>query len=331
MISIIVTVYNIEQYLPICIESIFNQTYKDLEIILVDDGSTDNSGKLCDGYTREDTRCIVIHQSNKGVSEARNTGLNYATGEYISFIDGDDYIHPQMFEILYEALQKGDYDFSMITFKQVEKYKKEDFIVTANNSNTLIVNRSSLMKRLYNVNDSILKWSEVNFQVVWNKLYRKNLINDLRFRQTGTEDTEFNNKVYIKTNSAILVNVPLYYWVQRPSSITHQQISRNFIDRAYSYLLCLYEIPANKKQYRAFCLQKLYKTMINVRYRSEKSEWNNYAVSQSLILKQQTIKEFIQNQHICLLKKVGLLLFFYLPITYSCFMFINELMHKLKK
>ena len=136
MISIIVTVYNIEQHLPICIESIFNQTYKDLEIILVDDGSTDNSGKLCDKYTKEDTRCIVIHQSNKGVSEARNTGLNHATGEYISFIDGDDYLHPQMFEILYEALQKGDYDFSMVTFKQVEKYKKEDFIASINNNNT---------------------------------------------------------------------------------------------------------------------------------------------------------------------------------------------------
>ena len=331
MISIIVTVYNIEQHLPICIESIFNQTYKDLEIILVDDGSTDNSGKLCDKYTKEDTRCIVIHQSNKGVSEARNTGLNHATGEYISFIDGDDYLHPQMFEILYEALQKGDYDFSMVTFKQVEKYKKEDFIASINNNNTFIVNGLNLMRRLYNINDPILKWSEINFQVVWNKLYKKNLISNFKFKQTGTEDTEFNNQIYLKTNSAILVNDPLYYWVQRSSSITHQPVNQNFIDRAYSYLICLHEIPVENRLYRAFCLQKLYKTMINVRYHTENTKWNNYAINQSLALKKQTIKEFIQNQHISLLIKIGLLLFFYMPITYNCFMYINELIHKFKK
>lgn len=106
MISVIVPVYNVEEYLPTCIESILNQTYKDLEILLIDDGSTDNSGKICDKYAKEDGRCIVVHQPNKGVSEARNTGLKHATGEYISFIDGDDYIHPQMLEILYNEIKK---------------------------------------------------------------------------------------------------------------------------------------------------------------------------------------------------------------------------------
>lgn len=331
MISIIITIYNVEQYLPICIESVFNQTFKDFEIILVDDGSTDNSGNLCDKYAKEDDRCLVIHQANKGVSEARNAGLNHATGEYISFIDGDDYIHPQMLEILYEALQKGDYDFSMVSFKQVEQYKKEDFVASINNNNTFIVKHLNLMKRLYNINDPYLKWSEVNFQVVWNKLYKKNLINDLRFKQTGTEDTEFNNKVYIKTNSAILIDIPLYYWVQRPSSITHQPVNQNFIDRAYSYLLCLHEIPAEESLCRAFCLEKLYKTIINVRYRSKNTEWYNYAISQTLILKQETIKEFILNKYISLIKKMGLLLFLYIPYIYSFFIYLNELTSKLKK
>ncbi|MEJ8741116.1 glycosyltransferase family 2 protein [Phocaeicola sp. HCN-6420] len=329
MISVIVPIYNVEEYLPACIESIINQTYKDLEILLIDDGSTDNSGKICDEYAKQDGRCIVIHQQNKGLSGARNTGLDHATGEYISFIDGDDYIHPQMLEILYEALQKGDYDFSMVTFKQVWKYCKEDITVTINN--TFTANRLSLMKRLYNVNDQKLKWSEMNFQVVWNKLYKKSLISNLRFKQTGTEDTEFNNQVYLKTNSALLVNVPLYYWVQRPSSITHQLINQNFINRAYSYLICLHEIPVENNLYRAFCLQKLYKTIINIRYRSEKTKWNNYTISQFLILKRQTIKEFVRNKHICLSKKIGLLLFLYIPKTYNCFMFINESIYKLKK
>lgn len=234
MISIIVPVYNVETYLPTCIESILDQTYKDFEILLIDDGSTDNSGNICDEYAKRDNRCIAIHQQNKGVYNARNTGLSHATGEYISFVDSDDYIHPQMLEILYEALQKGDYDFSMVTLKQVEQYKKEDFIPSINNNNTFIVNGLNLMRRLYNINDPILKWPEINFQVVCNKLYKKNLISNSKFKQTGTEDTEFNNKIYLKTNSAILVNLPLYYWVQRPSSITHQPVNQNFIDRAYS-------------------------------------------------------------------------------------------------
>lgn len=331
MISVIVPVYNIEEYLPTCIESILNQTYKELEVLLIDDGSTDNSGNICDEYAKLDNRCTVIHQKNKGSSGARNIGLEHATGEYISFIDGDDYIHPQMLEILYEILQKGDYDFSMASFKQVEQYKKEDFVASINNNNTFIVRHLNLMKRLYNINDPYLKWSEVNFQVVWNKLYKKNLINDLRFKQTGTEDTEFNNKVYIKTNSAILIDIPLYYWVQRPSSITHQPVNQNFIDRAYSYLLCLREIPTEESLCRAFCLEKLYKTIINVRYRSKNTEWYNYAISQTLILKQETIKEFILNKYISLIKKIGLLLFLYIPYIYSFFVYLNELTYKLKK
>ena len=128
MISVIVPIYNVEEYLPACIESILNQTYKDLEILLIDDGSTDNSGRICDKYAQCDNRCIVIHQLNSGEAEARNTGLDHANGEYISFIDGDDYIHPQMLEILYEALQKGDYDFSMTLHKRTWNNEKFKFI-----------------------------------------------------------------------------------------------------------------------------------------------------------------------------------------------------------
>lgn len=175
MISVIVPIYDVEEYLPTCIESILNQTYKNLEILLIDDGSTDKSGIICDEYARQDNRCTVIHQRNKGVYEARNTGLNHATGEYISFIDGDDYIHPQMLETLYEALQKGDYDFSMVTFKQIWKYRKEDFpTIAIQNNNILIAKTLTLMAGLYTINN-MPQWSEVNFQVVWNKLYKKNL------------------------------------------------------------------------------------------------------------------------------------------------------------
>ena len=331
MISVIVPVYNVEEYLPTCIESILNQTYKDLEILLIDDGSTDNSGKICDEYAKQDNRCIVIHQQNKGLSGARNTGLDHATGEYISFIDGDDYIHPQMLEILYETLHKKDYDFSMVTFKQVWKYRKENNTVTIHHNNIFITKISGLMAGLYNINNNTHQWSELNFQVVWNKLYKKEIIKDLRFKQTSSEDTEFNNRVYLRTNLAILINIPLYYWVQRQSSITHQPINKNYIGRANSYLLCLHEIPIKEKKYRACCLEKLYKITINIRYHSQKSQWYDYAISQTQIIKQQSIKEFIRNKYISLPIRMGILLFLYIPITYNFFILINELIYKLKK
>lgn len=145
MISVIVPVYNVEEYLPTCIESILNQTYKDLEILLIDDGSTDNSGRICDEYAKRDNRCIVIHQPNKGVYNARNTGLEHVKGEYISFIDSDDYIHPQMLEILYETLQKEDYDFSMVAYKKVWDYSKYTPITKIN---TQILDTSTLIHRL---------------------------------------------------------------------------------------------------------------------------------------------------------------------------------------
>lgn len=147
MISVIVPIYNVEKYLPTCIESILNQTYKDLEVLLIDDGSTDNSGRICDEYAQRDSRCIAIHQSNKGVATVRNTGLNQATGDYITFIDSDDYIHPQMIEILYKSITIGNYDFSIVAHKQVWRYIQENSI---GNGEKIELTQEDLMKGLYN-------------------------------------------------------------------------------------------------------------------------------------------------------------------------------------
>lgn len=326
MISVIVPIYNVAEYLPACIESILNQTYKNLEIILVDDGSSDKSGEICDYYVKRDTRCIVIHQSNKGLSEARNAGLECATGEYISFIDGDDYIHPKMLATLYEALQQEDYDFSMIAHTQTWNHhiEKEPKMI-----NSIIFETSDLMQGLYNVSSKKISLPECNFQAVWNKLYRRNLIGSSRFITIATEDTEFNNKIFLKTQKAIFLDQCLYYWVQRPSSITHQSVNKNFIDRAYSYLFCLNQIPKNHKEYRAYCLEKLYKTAVNVQYRARNTEIYNYAVKTAEELRAKTINEFISNTHINIFHKISLLVFYCIPFTYHIFIKLLKLKHQL--
>ena len=107
LISVIVPVYNVEEYLPKCIESIINQTYKNLEIILVDDGSTDNSGRICDEYAKKDDRIIVFHKENGGLSDARNCGIDAATGDWVQFVDSDDYIHQTMVEKMYSSCKRN--------------------------------------------------------------------------------------------------------------------------------------------------------------------------------------------------------------------------------
>lgn len=126
-ISVVVPVYNVEQYLEKCVNSIINQTYKNLEIILVDDGATDKSGKLCDELAKLDNRIMVYHKKNGGLSDARNYGVERATGDYIGFVDGDDYIDAEMYEKLYEAIKKENVDVAECNLKIIYSDRVELF------------------------------------------------------------------------------------------------------------------------------------------------------------------------------------------------------------
>ena len=168
LISVIVPIYNVEGYLTDCINSILKSTYTNLEVILIDDGSTDHSSQICDEFQAKDPRCKVIHQTNLGLSAARNTGLKEATGEFISFIDGDDYISPIMYETLYLAITSDAYSFSMVYGKQV--YPKEHLQQNNISSEYQTICQHQLFQNLYGRGND-----EVQYQVVWNKLYKANL------------------------------------------------------------------------------------------------------------------------------------------------------------
>ena len=206
LISVIVPIFNVEAYLRPCIESILASTYTTLQIILVNDGSTDHSGEICDEYTRKDTRIEVIHQKNAGLSPARNSGMKAAKGKYISFIDGDDYIHPQMYEVLLEALQEGNYSFSMILGKQVYDNDKSYSIPSAYTKS--ILTQEIMIKSLFNHIHPQQGIKEVQAQVVWNKLYKRELLDNEFFQETGTEDTEFNCRIYQKSCQAVIIDRP---------------------------------------------------------------------------------------------------------------------------
>ena len=266
IISIILPVYNVESYLDNCITSIINQTFTSLEIILVNDGSTDNSGYICDHYANNDQRIIVIHKNNQGVSEARNAGIKIAQGKYIAFIDGDDYIHPQMLEILYYFLTINE-DISFSIAKEIKVYDvplKNDTI-NLNNITTYILQKDDLINCLYKSNNNI--YTSFLANIVNCKLYKSSIIKDLLFRNFKiSEDTEYNSRLYQTCSKAIYIDYPMYYYVQRDTSLSHQSLkSINHINRINMYYTCLCNTPTNSI-YRGLILEKLYKFMINIRY-----------------------------------------------------------------
>lgn len=164
MISIIVPVYNVVGYLDYCLDSILAQTYSDFELILIDDGSTDSSGLICDQYAEKDGRISVIHQVNKGLSPALNVGLDRAKGDYILMVDADDCINSQMVEILHELITSGDFDFAMCSFERIfsvdETITKS--VVTKESHQNILTPNDCMYIYLSNLILSLM-WSGINY------------------------------------------------------------------------------------------------------------------------------------------------------------------------
>lgn len=213
MISVVVPIYKVEEYLEKCIISIENQTYKDLEIILVDDGSPDNCGKICDEYALKDTRIKVIHKVNGGLSDARNAGIDVASGEFISFIDSDDYIHPQMLEVLYNIMQESKADIAVCGFKQVNECEDTEFVYIEEPVKTEKAVGQQVMNQLQHKNLITV--------VAWNKLYRARLFKNNRYKKGIVHEDEFLiHHLLHECNLIVYTNEPMYFYVQRNNSIT---------------------------------------------------------------------------------------------------------------
>jgi len=226
LISIIVPIYNVEDYLVDCLENIVNQTYKNLEIILVDDGSPDNCGNICDEYAKKDNRIKVIHKENGGLSSARNVGLDIATGEYISFIDSDDFVSKDFIEKLYNLCKKNGAEIAECNFlKFVDKIEKS-------NINPKIESYSSIemQKRIYS-NEYI------RTIVVWNKLYKKCIYETLRFPIGKINEDEFTTyKAFGNTSEKIVItNEVLYYYRYNENSIMGRKFNEKRLDVLEAY------------------------------------------------------------------------------------------------
>ncbi|MGN2337052.1 glycosyltransferase family 2 protein [Clostridium cagae] len=212
LVSVIVPIYKVEKYLIRCVESIQKQTYKNLEIILVDDGSPDSCGKMCDELAKKDKRIKVIHKVNGGLSDARNVGIEVAKGEYLAFVDSDDWLDLDMIELLYNLCEQRDAEIAECSYRNLYM----DGIIEETRCTAEIIEADSLLAL-----EGMLDWKYFK-PVAWNKLYKKSVFKDVRYPKGKIHEDEFTTYKYIyNANKIVYVDVSKYnYDRRRVDSIT---------------------------------------------------------------------------------------------------------------
>ncbi len=230
LISVIVPVYKVEEYLAACVDSILAQTYENLEIILVDDGSPDNCGKICDSYAEKDSRIKVIHKENGGVSSARNAGLEVASGEYVGFVDSDDTLDAHIYAELYKNLTETNSDISICSFRKTFLPEESNKAVWANK---YLPNEDSFLT--LSAEDALcdMMLAKHFAGYLWNKLFKASVVQNLRFATSVyiCEDLLFSAEAILNSNKIVFSGKRLYNYLQRQTSALH----RAFDDRFLTY------------------------------------------------------------------------------------------------
>lgn len=221
LISIIVPIYKVEQYINKCIDSIINQTYQNLEIILVDDGSPDNCGNICDEYEKKDNRIKVIHKKNGGLSDARNAGIKIAKGEYIGFVDSDDFINTEMYKKLYDIIRKYDADIAVCELKRF--YDEEKIGEQAKKNNTVLYTQEEFLKKFFKIGSQSIEY------YAHTKLYKKSMIENEQYPVGLTsEDVLGTYKAILKAKKIVKTTDELYYYRYNAQSITGSFSKKDF-------------------------------------------------------------------------------------------------------
>ena len=212
-LSIIVPVYNVEKYLPKCIESILGQTINDFELILIDDGSEDQSGYICDEYAARDLRIKVIHQKNSGVSCARNSGLEIAKGQFVTFVDSDDWIEPSMYETMINIAKEKTVD---VVACGISHYSEEGKYIFSELTDENELDHISLMNSIYSMPNPI-------GGCIWNKIYKRSKISDVRYAEgvSMLEDRMFLFDTFLYCENGYKISSTFYNVNERSTSATH--------------------------------------------------------------------------------------------------------------
>lgn len=240
LISVIIPCFNVEKYIDRCMESVINQTYRYLEIILVDDGSTDSTGEICDRYSQMDKRIKVVHKKNGGLSSARNAGLAVATGAYIGFVDSDDWIEHDFYSYLYNLIVQYQADIAQCTYFLTDGSTKRPVITEKIKK----VSRDDLMDIFFRTK------GENSNSGVWNRLYRYEIVKEIRFPDGYiNEDVFYSYFVFLKTRSAVISNQPKYNYYINENGITRGALKKQDLSLYYVWDQVIEDTKKHNHQY----------------------------------------------------------------------------------
>ena len=325
LVSIIVSVFNVERYLPMCLESISRQTYDNLEILLIDDGSKDGSGDICDAFVSKDPRARVIHQDNQGVWTVRNRGQAEAKGEYLAFIDGDDYFHKDYVRLLYEAINKDGHRYPLAICGYKRATDDDEDITSDINPTMHEMDRTQLIELFFSSD-------QCTYAANWNKLYRKDSI-ERPFQRAypRSQDIDSNIRAFLTTiDQAVRIDNILYIWRIRPGQVTGAEENNALQDSCRS--LIFYDnhikLAGDLKTYDHYLLMALYRRMVCWMDSSRETGEQEYALSTIKEIKRKTAFDFLFCKHEPLLYKTGLLLSLDFPSSRSLLLFFKRAFFK---
>ena len=278
VLSIVVPVYNVETYLPICVDSILRQSFTDYELILVDDGSTDQSGTLCDEYAVIDERISVIHKNNGGLSSARNAGLDMAKGEFISFIDSDDFVEPNMFEQLIHIQSYHNADIVICGYTRDKEMINNDYSTFSQS----VFSGIEYLKHLFCKSGRDF----TNGISAWAKLYKSSLFNGIRYPEGYVfEDEGTTHKLYLKSKTVVQIDVPFYHYIKREDSIITSLKARQIHDKQYVYWIRFIDLSSTDFSLALKSAKMYYAVSYSALISAYKeSDWISYRKSKKLLL-----------------------------------------------
>lgn len=285
LISVIIPAYNIENYIERCLKSVCEQTYTNLEIIVVDDGSKDHTGKIIDRMAKKDTRIIPVHKKNAGVSAARNTGLDWATGDYIGFVDGDDIIEEDMYEFLINNALKYNADISHCGYQMVFPDRVDYYYNTG----------EVRIQDNYTGIFDLIKADKVE-PGLWNKLYKREVIGEKKLDENIkiNEDVLFNYYLFKEAKKSVFEDVPKYHYMVRRNSASTSKVNMNKVKDPLNVVQEMMNQEAGEiyslleKRY-LYLLEKV-STMNNLQYSKELQEYQK--------LKRNELKKLLQEKHL---------------------------------
>lgn len=301
LVSIIIPIYNLEDYIENCLNSVVNQTYRELEILCIDDGSTDKSAEKIKAFAERDSRVKYLYQENAGVSAARNKGLDEATGEYVMFVDGDDYIHFQAVEILLKEITQSGYD-----------------MVCANYTFTSILNEKMVPIDEFTTKNidtaDIFSENECIYKSACSKIIKAYFAKKVRF-PVGVSNGEdryymimlFENEIIIKS-----IDVVLYFYFNRENSATSSNFKMKNMSVTYAFdMLCDHFICSDNEILKAHCLQYLFQTILFNRTRAIGTKYEKQVLSECKKIGRKWIKSFMENGEINISLRIAFFVFFY--------------------